>query len=320
MTSSESNPWGKPKLKPQNLKPAKNVTTPANQPFGQTKEPKVLDLTPDPNTAQLPLHQNLWQQTIGWQPTEEQQALFQQLYDQILVGNRQLNLTRITNPDEFWEKHLWDSLSGLAPWLAADEEEGDEEKEGDKDNALGEDEASETDEPEGPVRIIDIGTGAGFPGIPAAIALAPHMPVDLTLVDSTRKKVQFLQMVSRQLQIKATCIAERAETLGQQRAHREQYDLALIRAVGPANTCAEYAMPFLKVGGQLVLFRGQWTTQDTESLLPVIDLLGGEITDLQSWETPLTQSDRNCIFIYKDAPTPSDFPRAVGVPSKKPLT
>ena len=317
MTSSESNPWGKPKLKPQSPQPVdkgERVTTPADTPFSQTKEPKVLDLTPDPNTAKLPLHQELWQQTIGWQPTEEQQTLFQKLYDQILVGNRQLNLTRITDPDEFWEKHLWDSLSGLAPWLVADEEDVDE------DDSLEDNDASETDEPEGPVRIIDIGTGAGFPGIPAAIALSPTMPVDLTLVDSTRKKVQFLEMVSRQLQLKTTCLAERAETLGQKHAHREQYDLALIRAVGPAATCAEYAMPFLKVGGQLVLFRGQWTTADTEALLPVIDLLGGEITDLQNWKTPLTQSDRNCIFIYKDAPTPSDFPRAVGVPSKKPLT
>ncbi len=184
---------------------------------------------------------------------------------------------------------------------------------------------SEEELPTGPIRIIDIGSGGGIPGIPAAIALTPifqalGQQVALTLLDSTRKKVQFLQETCAHIGIKATCIADRAETIGQQPAHREQYDLAVVRAVGSAATCAEYAMPLLKEGGQAVLYRGQWSTEDTEALMPVIDLLGGEITDLQTWQTPLTQGTRNCIFIHKDAPTPSDFPRAVGVPGKKPLT
>lgn len=144
--------------------------------------------------------------------------------------------------------------------------------------------------------------------------------VDLTLVDSTQKKIQFLQEICQMMGLVATCLAERAETLAWQPAHREQYDLALVRAVGPAATCAEYALPFLKVGGQAVLFRGQWSPSDTEALAPVIDLLGGEITDIQSWQTPLSQSSRHCIFIHKETPTLSNFPRAVGVPSKKPLT
>lgn len=266
--------------------------------------------------GKLPTHLDIWQQTLGWQPTEAQLDLFQQFYAQIVDGNQRFNLTRITTPEDFWEKHLWDSLSGLAPWLADSAQDDADESE---------EEGADTDLPTGPIRIIDIGSGGGIPGIPAAIALTPifqalGQQVALTLLDSTRKKVQFLQETCAHIGIKATCIADRAETIGQQPAHRAQYDLAIVRAVGSAATCAEYAMPLLKEGGQAVLYRGQWSTEDTEALMPVIDLLGGEITDLQTWQTPLTQGTRNCIFIHKDAPTPLDFPRAVGVPGKKPLT
>ncbi|MEO1386116.1 MAG: 16S rRNA (guanine(527)-N(7))-methyltransferase RsmG [Cyanobacteria bacterium J06634_6] len=248
----------------------------------------------------LPRHFDLWESSLNWQPTEAQQALFQRLYEQILVGNQQLNLTRITQPDDFWEKHLWDSLSGVAPWL------GD---------------VSEHDDP---LRIVDIGTGGGFPGVPAAIALSPDnlakTPVELTLVDSTRKKTQFLQTLCESLGLPAICLSTRAEKMGQDRFYRGHYDLALIRAVGSAATCAEYVMPLLKVGGQAVLYRGQWSTDETESLMPIIDLLGGELTDLQDWKTPITEGSRHCLFIHKEYPTPNDFPRAVGVPGKSPLT
>lgn len=266
-----------------------------------TVNPWLQPAAPPLVTAEaLPAHSDLWQKTLNWQPTAAQQALFQQLYAQIVAANQQLNLTRITTPEDFWEKHLWDSLSGLAPWLT--------------DSASGEAESVSRVEP---IRIIDIGTGGGIPGIPAAIALSP---TKLTLVDSTRKKIQFLQTLCQQMALDASCIAERAETLAQQNRYRDRYDLALVRAVGSAATCAEYALPFLKIGGQAVLFRGQWSPADTEALAPVIDLLGGEITDLQSWQTPLTGGTRNCLFIHKYKPTPQEFPRAVGVPAKKPLT
>lgn len=264
--------------------------------------------------AALPQHLDLWQQTIGWQPSAEQQQLFQQLYEHIVSGNQRLNLTRITTPEDFWEKHLWDSLSGLAPWLTSPDSTNPPDSADETDTEHGDQGSSEV------LRVIDIGTGGGIPGIPAAIALTPITRLHLTLLDSTRKKIQFLQEICPQLKLMATAIAERAETAAQQPQHRAAYDLALIRAVGPAATCAEYALPFLKVGAQAVLYRGQWNTEETELLLPVVELLGGEITDLQSWKTPLTDGDRHCIFIHKVAPTPTDFPRAVGTPAKKPLT
>lgn len=269
----------------------------------------------------LPAHLDLWQKSLGWQPSNTQQARFQDLYNYVLSGNQQLNLTRITEPEDFWEKHLWDSVSPLVGWLAdtaaeAATAEGEvAEGEVAEDEATG-DEANQTNRP---IRIVDIGTGGGFPGVPAAIAFSPAA-VDLTLVDSTRKKIIFLQTLCHQLQISASCIAERAEAIGQNELHRESYDLALIRAVGSAATCAEYALPLVSVGGQAVLYRGQWGPQETDALLPVLDLLGGELTDLQSWQTPLSKSDRTCLFIHKTHPTPDDLPRAVGVPGKSPLT
>ena len=263
-------------------------------------------------TNTLPTQLDIWQSTLNWQPTAQQQQQFQALYEQILAGNKQLNLTRITAPEEFWEKHLWDSLSGIAPWLS------DITPNVDVDESL-------------PLRVIDIGSGGGFPGIPAAIALshsqhgAEAPTLDLTLLDATRKKIFFLQTLCHQLRLKqlginVTCIADRAEAVGRDPDHRETYDLALIRAVGSAAACAEYALPFLKVGGQAVIYRGQWTPAETEAILPVIELLGGELTDLQSWQTPLTQSSRHCLFIYKAQPIHPDFPRAIGVPGKSPLS
>ena len=290
-------------------------------------------------SPKLPLHLDLWQESLHWQPSESQQILFEQLYKQVLIGNQQLNLTRITEPDDFWEKHLWDSLSGLAPWLSdGAEEERPDELASDHREALEEalEEEVESAEPEitdfqasdlpitevaEPIQIIDIGTGGGFPGVPAAIALSHSLPdISLTLVDSTRKKIQFLQVLCQTLSIPANCLAIRAETLGQDAAHREQYDLALIRAVGKTATCAEYVLPLIKLGGQAVIYRGQWSVYDTEAIIPVIELLGGELTDLQEWKTPITGGERHCLFIHKVQPTPPDLPRAIGVPNKTPLT
>ncbi|MEO0455698.1 MAG: 16S rRNA (guanine(527)-N(7))-methyltransferase RsmG [Cyanobacteria bacterium P01_A01_bin.114] len=247
----------------------------------------------------LPINLTVWQKSLRWSPTTDQQQQFQQLYEGILVGNQQFNLTRITEPDEFWEKHLWDSLSGIEPWL--------------------------TDEPpdwlpqfsQPAPRIIDIGTGGGFPGLPAAIA-QPHWHV--TFLDSTRKKIQFLETLATQLQFAKTAfVAERAETIGHHRDHRGRYDIALVRAVGPASTCAEYALPLLNEGGIAVLFRGQWSDTDSQNLAKVLPPLGASLTEVQAFVTPLTQGMRHCIYLQKTGMTGVQYPRAVGIPAKQPL-
>ncbi|MDZ8054818.1 MAG: 16S rRNA (guanine(527)-N(7))-methyltransferase RsmG [Aulosira sp. ZfuVER01] len=244
-------------------------------------------------TNQLPEMAEIWQETLNWQPSAQQQLQFQQLYELILEGNRQLNLTRITEPQEFWEKHLWDSLWGIAP----QQEFISSLKEG--------------------ASAIDIGTGAGFPGIPVAIA-APNCTI--TLLDSTRKKITFLEKILSELALSnAKTLVGRAEEIGQQRQHRQSYDIALIRAVGSASACAEYTLPLLKQGGLAVIYRGNWTEEETTALENAVSQLGGVIEAIAQFTTPLSESIRHCLYLRKVATTPANFPRAVGVPTQKPL-
>lgn len=228
-------------------------------------------------TSLLPEMADMWQQTLGWQPTVEQQQLFQQLYEGILEGNRHLNLTRITAAEEFWEKHLWDSLRGV----------------------LSQASRLESRNPE--FKVIDIGTGAGFPGIPVAIAF-PHYFV--TLLDSTRKKITFLETLLPKLGIKnATTLTGRAEAIALAAQHRQHYDIALLRAVAPATVCANYALPLLKTGGLAILYRGHWTDEETQALKSVVEELGGVIESIEGFTTPINNSIRHCVYLRSCSPT-----------------
>ncbi|MEH2235694.1 16S rRNA (guanine(527)-N(7))-methyltransferase RsmG [Nostoc sp.] len=244
-------------------------------------------------TNLLPEMAEIWQQTLNWQPTVQHQAQFQRLYELILEGNSQLNLTRITDPQEFWEKHLWDSLRGIAPHgqFIPSLQEG--------------------------AFVIDIGTGAGFPGIPVIIT-APNCKI--TLMDSTRKKITFIEKVLTELALtNAKTLVGRTEEIGQQPQHRQAYDIALIRAVGTASVCAEYALPLLKQSGLAIIYRGNWTEEETTVLQNAVNQLGGVIELIEKFTTPLSDSIRHCLYVRKVANTPANFPRAVGVPSQKPL-
>lgn len=237
---------------------------------------------------------DIWQQTLNWQPTNQQQIQFQKLYELIVQGNQKLNLTRITEPQEFWEKHLWDSLRGVAPLI------------NNSNQIYGQE-----------ISCIDIGTGAGFPGIPVAIAVEKST---ITLLDSTQKKMHFIAQILPELGLHdVTTITGRVEEIGQNYQHREQYDVALIRAVGNASVCAEYALPLIKKGGLTIIYRGNWSTDETTALTSVVKQLGGVIEHIEQFTTPFTQSIRHCLYLKKIANTPVKFPRAVGVPSHKPL-
>ncbi|MGA1474283.1 MAG: 16S rRNA (guanine(527)-N(7))-methyltransferase RsmG [Prochlorothrix sp.] len=238
----------------------------------------------------LPDFRDRWYSTLNWCPSPDQQQQFTAIYQAIVEANRFLNLTRITTPEDFWEKHLWDSLSGLTSFLPPAPR---------------------------PQRIIDIGTGGGFPGLPAAV-LWPESEV--TLLDSTRKKILFLEGLVEQLALsRVKPIVGRAEALGQDPQMREQYDLALVRAVGGVTVCAEYAIPLVRREGYAVLYRGQWSTEEENSLKTAALDLGGVIQAVNHFQTPLTGAVRHCIVIKKEADTPEAYPRAVGVPSQKPL-
>ena len=242
-------------------------------------------------TPELPSHANLWRETCNWEPNPAQQALFQQLYAGILAGNRQLNLTRIIDPSEFWEKHLWDSLRGLAPLQLLD---------------------SQCD-----INAIDIGTGGGFPGLPLAIA---NPNLEIVLLDATRKKIAFLAELAAALGCdRVATLAARAEEAGRDPIHREAYDFAFLRAVGPASVCAEYALPLLKIGGTAALYRGQWSPAETDALVPAIAQLGGALDTVEAYTTPLSGGSRHCLYLKKITPTPESFPRLPGTPLKNPL-
>lgn len=238
----------------------------------------------------LPEFKDLWQSTLGWFPSPQQQQQFEQLYQGMLKGNRQLNLTRITEPEAFWEKHLWDSLRGIFP-LGLEASTG--------------------------FSVIDIGTGAGFPGFPCAIAL-PQAHV--TLLDSRQKKITYLNTLISQLQLsQVRALAARVEALGKEPEHRENYDFAFLRAVASAPVCAEYAFPLLKPGGIAVLYRGRWTEEEESQLNQALTQLSGVIWKKEAFSTPLTSSDRHCLYLKKTEPTKKTFPRAVGVDYKEKL-
>ncbi len=277
---------------------------------------------------------NIWQQTMNWTPTVQQQELFQKLYELILSGNSQQNLTRITEPQEFWEKHLWDSLRGIAFLLSGQAQENTNDKEeltpssppipnphcplSPEGTSLSpiQNPKSKIQNPKSPT-FIDIGTGAGFPGIPIAITVA-HGTV--TLLDSTRKKIAFIDKVKDELHLtNIKTVTSRAEEISHQTQHRQSYDVALIRAVGTASVCAEYTLPLLKQGGLAIIYRGNWTEEEAKSLENAVQQLGGTIESVEEFTTPLTHSIRHCLYLRKVATTPSQFPRAVGVPTQKPL-
>ena len=226
-----------------------------------------------------------WQH-LNWQPNAEQQLQFQRLYELIIKANQTLNLTRITEPLDFWEKHLWDSLRGIMPLL---EDEGRRQKDEVENSAFSIQLSA--------FKIVDIGTGAGFPGIPIAIALPDSQ---VTLLDSTRKKIAFLDSLIAELGIgNVNTVTGRAEVVGKESQHRQAYDIALIRAVGAASVCAEYALPFLKSEGLAVLYRGNWTTEEAETLQNTVKRLGGAIEKVEEFTTPLSNSIRHCVYIRK---------------------
>ncbi|AVH72835.1 16S rRNA (guanine(527)-N(7))-methyltransferase RsmG [Nostoc sp. 'Lobaria pulmonaria (5183) cyanobiont'] len=243
-------------------------------------------------TNLLPEMAEIWQQTLNWQPTPQQQVQFQKLYELILEGNRQQNLTRIVEPQEFWEKHLWDSLRGIASLLSVNFSSASP-------------------------ALIDIGTGAGFPGVPVTISV-PNCTI--TLLDSTRKKITFLDNILSELALtNAKTLVGRAEEIGQHPQHRRAYNIALIRAVGAASVCAEYTLPLLKQGGLAIIYRGNWTEDETAALQNAVNQLGGVIESIEQFTTPLSHSIRHCVYLRKISTTPIQFPRAIGIPTQKPL-
>jgi 16S rRNA (guanine527-N7)-methyltransferase len=230
---------------------------------------------------------------LGLRLTAQQQAAFQVYYEELVAWNQKFNLTAITEFEQVQIRHFLDSLS----CLLADETR----------LALNRPDA----------RMIDVGAGAGFPGIPLKLVCPTAR---LTLLEATGKKVTFLEHIIQRLVLRrVTAIHARAEELAHDPAHREQYDLALARAVAELPVVVEYTLPFCRVGGWVVTQRGEAGAGDAWSAEPAIKLLGGELRRVLHVELPGLPEDRSLVVVEKVSPTPANYPRRPGMPSKRPL-
>ncbi len=205
-----------------------------------------------------------------------------EIYQRILAEwNEKMNLTAITDPREVIEKHFADSLAAL-PYL----------KPG--------------------MTVIDVGTGAGFPGVPLLIMM-PELK--LTLADSLQKRLTFLDALLKELGLKADLVHGRAEDLGQNRLYREQYDGALSRAVANLPVLLELTTPFIRVGGTAIAYKGD-AAEEVQNAKGAAFLLHVQLRTVEL-SSPLGK--RCLVFADKLAPTPRTYPRKAGIPNKKPL-
>jgi 16S rRNA (guanine527-N7)-methyltransferase len=234
------------------------------------------------------LLQDTARSVIGLHLTRAELAAFEWYADALLDWNERVNLTAITAPGEIEVKHFVDSLTCL---LAMDLRKGD--------------------------RLIDVGTGAGFPGLPLKI-VRPQLRV--VLVEATAKKVQFCQHVVAGLKLEGVDVLQaRAEDLGHEPIHRQRYDWAVARAVAALPVLAEYLLPLTRIGGLAIAQKGETGPAEVHAAEEAINHLGGHVRQLRPIELPKVAESRYLVLIDKVAATPNLYPRRVGVPSKRPL-
>ncbi len=230
---------------------------------------------------------------LGLRLTAAQQAAFQLYYEDLVAWNQKFNLTAITEYEQVQVRHFLDSLSCL----------------------LAKETRQALSQPQS--RLLDVGTGAGFPGIPLKL-VCPD--THLTLLEATGKKVSFLEHVVAHLNLQQVMVIKgRAEELAHEPAHREQYNLVLARAVAELPVVAEYTLPFCRLGGWVVAQKGEAGAAEAWTAERAITLLGGELRRVVPVELPGLPEDRSLVIIQKTAPTPQTFPRRPGIPSKRPL-
>jgi 16S rRNA (guanine527-N7)-methyltransferase len=166
-------------------------------------------------------------------------------------------------------------------------------------------------------KVIDVGTGAGFPGIPLKV-IFPELKV--TLLDSLNKRINFLKEVCLQLELKdVEFIHGRAEDFGQDKKHREVYDYAVARAVAPLNILVEYCLPFVKVGGFFICQKGKALDEELHEGKRAIEILGGKVVDQQHITLPFSDITHSILVIEKTKQIPTKYPRKAGKPTKNPL-
>jgi len=212
-----------------------------------------------------------------------------EIYETELTSwNQKMNLTAIDQPDKIRVKHFLDSLTCLLVM---------------RDTPM--------------ARVIDVGSGAGFPGIPLKI-ICPSM--HLTVVESVGKKAMFCQHIVNTLGLKGVeVLQERAEVIGKQEQHRQNYDWALARAVAVMSVLMEYLLPLVKIGGYALAMKGETAPAEAHEAEHAIQVLGGHLRQLVPITLPSVEDERYLVVIDKVAATPEKYPRRVGIPGKRPL-
>lgn len=224
--------------------------------------------------------------SLGLELTDEQIENFYDFMNLLIEKNKVMNLTGITEPKEVILKHFIDSLTAL--------------KYINENNT-----------------VIDVGTGAGFPGVPLKIT---KNSLEITLLDSLNKRINFLNEVIENTGLdNIRTIHGRAEDFGRNIEYREKYDVAISRAVAPLNILLEYMLPFVKVGGKCICMKGSNCDEEIENAKNAIKKLGGEIEKIDKFSLPNSDNNRTILIIKKVKKIDKQYPRNAGIPTKKPL-
>lgn len=223
---------------------------------------------------------------LGIEISDDKLELFSKLAYLLVEQNKTMNLTAITDPDGIAVKHFADSISALSAY----------------------------DFPQG-AKVLDVGTGAGFPSIPLLIA---RPDLNMTMIDSTAKKLKYVASTVEELGLVAEVLHTRAEEAGQNKEYRESFDIVCSRAVAALNVLCEYCLPFVKVGGVFLAMKGAKAQEEIADAKNAIKTLGGQIVDEKSF-TLSDGGERTIVVIKKISHVPPKYPRVSAQIAKKPL-
>jgi 16S rRNA (guanine527-N7)-methyltransferase len=220
--------------------------------------------------------------------TPVQLEQYETYYETLVEWNEKMNLTAITEKEDVYLKHFFDSVSASF-YFNFDQ----------------------------PIHVCDVGAGAGFPSIPIKIAFPK---IHVTIVDSLNKRINFLEHLASQLKLEhVRFIHDRAETFGQASEHREAYDVVTARAVARMSVLSELCLPLVKIGGTFIAMKGSSGKEELRDGKKAMSLFGGVLEETYSFSLPFEESERNVFLITKKKSTPKKYPRKPGTPNRNPI-